>query len=45
MLDPLVGVGPLRFGTKPDEVKAALGGAWKGGGQGTAGVALDPVPE
>ncbi|MFG2842254.1 hypothetical protein ACGF12_03635 [Kitasatospora sp. NPDC048296] len=27
MLDPLVGVGPLRFGMSPDEVKAALDGA------------------
>lgn len=26
VLDPLVGVGPLRFGISPDEVKAALGG-------------------
>ncbi|WPW33263.1 hypothetical protein P6B95_41915 [Streptomyces atratus] len=26
VLDPLVGVGPLRFGMCPDEVKAALGG-------------------
>ncbi|MFJ9841124.1 hypothetical protein ACIRYZ_11725 [Kitasatospora sp. NPDC101155] len=27
MLDPLVGVGPLRFGMSPEEVKAALDGA------------------
>ncbi|MGW2373740.1 MULTISPECIES: hypothetical protein [Kitasatospora] len=27
MLDPLVGVGPLRFGMSPDQVRDALGGA------------------
>ncbi|MFB7363857.1 hypothetical protein [Streptomyces hydrogenans] len=36
MLDPLVAVGPLRFGMRHEEVKAALGGKWNGGGQGTA---------
>ncbi|MFE1511257.1 hypothetical protein [Streptomyces sp. NPDC058726] len=33
VLDPLVGVGPLRFGMDSDEVKAALGGVDNGGGQ------------
>ncbi|MFC7921128.1 hypothetical protein [Streptomyces cinereoruber] len=36
MLDPLVAVGPLRFGMDHDEVKEALDGEWNGGGQGTA---------
>ncbi|MFF4830145.1 hypothetical protein ACFY20_46515 [Streptomyces sp. NPDC001312] len=33
VLDPLVGVGPLRFGMDCDEVEAALGGPLYGGGQ------------
>ncbi|WP_329201557.1 MULTISPECIES: hypothetical protein [unclassified Streptomyces] len=33
VLDPLVGVGPLRFGMDSDEVKAALGGPLAGNGQ------------
>lgn len=33
VLDPLVGVGPLRFGMDSDEVVAALGGPLFGGGQ------------
>ncbi|MFD5886420.1 hypothetical protein ACFWHQ_10620 [Streptomyces sp. NPDC060334] len=33
VLDPLVAVGPLRFGMDHDEVKAALDGEWTGGGQ------------
>ncbi|MFC7978744.1 hypothetical protein ACFUT3_26330 [Streptomyces cinereoruber] len=36
MLDPLVAVGPLRFGMDHDEMKEALDGEWNGGGQGTA---------
>ncbi|MFE5715148.1 hypothetical protein ACFQ7J_30540 [Streptomyces sp. NPDC056501] len=36
MLEPLVSVGPLRFGMDPDEVKAALDGEWNGGGRRTA---------
>ncbi|MFZ4189246.1 hypothetical protein [Streptomyces pseudogriseolus] len=33
VLDPLVGIGPLRFGMDSDEVRAALGGASGGGSQ------------
>ncbi|MFE7400272.1 hypothetical protein [Streptomyces sp. NPDC057557] len=33
VLDPLVGVGPLRFGMCPDEVEAALGGVLNSGSQ------------
>ncbi|WP_073948543.1 hypothetical protein [Streptomyces kebangsaanensis] len=33
LLNPLVGVGPLRFGMCPDEVKAALGGVTNSGSQ------------
>ncbi|MFE2140711.1 hypothetical protein ACFXA3_02960 [Streptomyces sp. NPDC059456] len=33
VLEPLVGVGPLRFGMDSDEVKAALGGPRAGNGQ------------
>lgn len=33
VLDPLVGVGPLRFGMDSEEVEAALGGPLSGGGQ------------
>ncbi|MFE9468845.1 hypothetical protein ACFYNW_35505 [Streptomyces virginiae] len=33
VLDPLVGVGPLRFGMGSDEVEAALGGPLAGNGQ------------
>ncbi|MER7540976.1 hypothetical protein ABTX77_40425 [Streptomyces sp. NPDC097704] len=37
VLDPLVGVGPVRFGMSPDQVKAALGGATPGVTQGADG--------
>ncbi|MFF9427147.1 hypothetical protein [Streptomyces sp. NPDC014746] len=37
VLDPLAGVGPLRFGMRSDQVKAALGGATPGVSQGSDG--------
>jgi hypothetical protein len=37
VLDPLVGVGPLRFGMSPGQVKAALGGALADVSQGLQG--------
>lgn len=46
VLDPLVGVGPLRFGMDSDEVKAALGGPLSGGGQVSAdGMSWNPYQE
>ncbi|MFD3781186.1 hypothetical protein [Streptomyces sp. NPDC058612] len=46
VLDPLVGVGPLRFGMDSDEVKAALDEPYSGGGQVSAdGMSWDRYQE
>ncbi|MER5485929.1 hypothetical protein ABT024_22315 [Streptomyces sp. NPDC002812] len=46
ILDPLVGVGPLRFGMDSDEVEAVLVGPFSGGGQVSAdGMSWVPYQE